>query len=524
MLEPDLFDVYLSYYPKATVSKSSQPTVPKANPFEFDYYDVGIPAPFPEAVSSTMSTVSTVSGQALVVGRRAMQMPPLPIGKPNPTIYDSELLLLLKGSSCPVPVTASTRKEFAAFRHGSFLLFSQRGLLETQPLEYSCLSVSPGASIKDSAPEIVQDTSKHSTGYFLLPPKSTEFSGYMFPSEKDRFAPSIHATSLATSETTAILDAAKDMLLVVDNLKPGHTYSAVIDFHRQVALTDISIQVSSYFMAVVVDVWLKKDGETESVRVAKCSELLEKSLMIGNLSPPPICQFARVTYIARMNASHEKLTTSLGYFFGRPVLSESEIPTESVLSTAEANLLAQYHSCRRQLEKSLSVFITNQHSPNHFQSTAEKKVRSACQDCYCAQVKLARFHHWARQLCRYDGERNRHSCAVPGQFSLASKTKEIEFSVIPLKKLVKCAGCLVDTLLTMTQSLPEEPNFVRISEDDCSLLFNSLCITSTPKLYARPCALLISLCGAAPWWGRFIASTASAMFAGDQTVVFDKER
>ena len=257
VLEPDLFDVYLSYYPKATSSKSSQPTAPKANPFEYELYDMTTTFPLPEVVTA----VPAMPAPLPFVGRRTMQMPPLPIGKPNPTIYDSELLLLLKGSSCPVPVTASMRKEFAAFRHGSFLLFPQRGLLETQPLEYSCLSVSPGAAIKENSSENVQDTSKHATGYFLLPPKSTEFSGYLFPSEKERSTPFLPATSSSSYETSEILDMAKDMLLVVDNLKPGHSYSAVIDFHRQVALTDISIQVSSYFMAVVVDVWLKKDGE-----------------------------------------------------------------------------------------------------------------------------------------------------------------------------------------------------------------------------------------------------------------------
>lgn len=518
MLEPELFDVYLSYYPKATVAKPTLPTAHKASPVDMDFYDVNFPDP-----ASILYPLPVMTGSIPVVGRRAVQVPSLPVGKPNPTIYDSELLLLLKGSSCPTPVTTSTRKEFATFRHGSFLLFSQRGLLETQPLEYSCLSVSPGATIKDNCSESVQDLSKQATGSFLLP-KSTEVSGYTFPSEKDRFASSAHTTSSATSEMTEILDTAKDMLLLVDNLKPGHSYSAVIDFHRPVALTDISIQVSSYFMAVAIDVWLKKDGEKDSTRVAKCSELLEKSLMIGNLSPPPICQFARITYIARMNASHEKLTASIGLFFGWPVLDESDVPTEAALAAAEAHLLAQYHSHHHRLEKTLSSFIANQHSQKYLQSTVEKKVTSARQDCYSAQVKLARYCHWARQLCHYDGERNKDTCAAPGQFSLASKTSKVDLSVVPLKKLVKCAGCLVDTLLTLTQSSPEESNLLHISEEDCCTLFSSLCIASTPKLYARPCALLISLCGSAPWWGRFIASTASTMFAGDQTIVFDKER
>ena len=79
----------------------------------------------------------------------------------------------------------------------------------------------------------------------------------------------------------------------IDVLQSGQVYSAVLQFGQLVYLTDLSLSTNLSMGCVSVDVW-GGGGEGEAVRVAQCTEIQEKNLMLGNLMPPPLCQFVKV--------------------------------------------------------------------------------------------------------------------------------------------------------------------------------------------------------------------------------------
>ena len=79
----------------------------------------------------------------------------------------------------------------------------------------------------------------------------------------------------------------------IDVLHSGQVYSAVLRFSQPVYLTDLSLSTNSNMGCVSVDVW-GEEGERGAVRVAQCTEIQEKNLMLGNLTPPPLCQFVKV--------------------------------------------------------------------------------------------------------------------------------------------------------------------------------------------------------------------------------------
>lgn len=121
----------------------------------------------------------------------------------------------------------------------------------------------------------------------------------------------------------------------------------------------------------------------------------------------------------------------------------------------------------------------------------------------------------------------------------------VDLSEMSTSQLYKLIGCLVDTLLILcnrnrdtndsNQDSNLEPSLEDISmqdssqqsttltEEDCSLLFTTLCIHGVPKMHARACALLICMCGSQPWWGRFVTKAAVELFS-TPSAVFDKER
>lgn len=81
----------------------------------------------------------------------------------------------------------------------------------------------------------------------------------------------------------------------VASARSGQSFSATLDFHLPVRLTDICIPTNPLLSSVSVDVWLS-EGETP-LRVLHAKDLSSKSVSLGNLSPPPLCQFAKVSVV-----------------------------------------------------------------------------------------------------------------------------------------------------------------------------------------------------------------------------------
>ena len=518
VLEPDLFDIYLSYYPKPSskVSSTSSSSTPSAVYLSADNADlldefVDISTPvitgMPPNIKSYSQVVTSASASASSSASAHSAT------RSSYTIYDSELLLLLRGSSGQDPFTSSL-KEYNAFKHGSFLLYAQRGLLETLPLSYSCTCVSTGVTVKETASgSSEKDTSHDGVSKSGVTSGATKerclTSGYSFPSPSSAsFKRTPDSIEPISSPISPLIDTPKELMMHVDDLKPGCSYSAVLEFPQLIALTDISIQSSTQMFAVSVDVWAEKEGE--EVRIAQCLNLSDQSLMLGNLSPPPICQYARVTYLGRLTASHEKAVVSLGSYYGYPIVSPP--PSVSQLDAVEKSLLSQYYHAREKLEELLSP---STHQPGR---PVEQQVTAAYQNCFAAQVKLARFRHQSNRL------QSKHDTRLP-VYSLGTKLAECEVMNLPLKKLYKIVGCLVDALLILTKEIQANSNHqMLVQREDCVSLFTAFCVNGPPKLHARPCALLVCLCGSQPWWGQFVANSFLELYSSNQVAVFEKER
>ena len=202
VLEPDLFDIYLSYYPKpsskvsTSSSSTTSPSVYLSTSDNSDFLDEFVDityqsTPVVTGIPPTLKSYSQAVTSATVGGGHhassSSSSSAHSASRSSYTIYDSELLLLLRGSSGQDPFTSSA-KEYNAFKHGSFLLYSQRGLLETLPLSYSCMCVSAGVTVKETGSVTGTGDSGHDGVSRGAVPTSSATkercptSGYSFPS------------------------------------------------------------------------------------------------------------------------------------------------------------------------------------------------------------------------------------------------------------------------------------------------------------------------------------------------------
>ena len=505
VLDKELFDIALFYHPKPAskvppISTTAMPTS----------YLATVEDPY-----SDDHDLSLLPSIATLKSKEATPSPSLPT-LASPTIHDAELLLLLRGKNEEVSAMALTEKEFATFKHGSFLLYPQRGLIETLPLSYGCVSVSQGASVQEEVPKDSKAAGAVDpllTAYLNVHQPSRH-SGYMFNSRTGRYLPQ-NAPNIRSDEVPSILESPKELCMCVDGLKPGCAYSAVIVFPQRVLLTDINIQANTYMFSVAIDTWLQ-DGDVPC-RVVQSHDLLKRSLIIGNLSPPPLCCYARITYVAKMSATSEKCAVSLGTYHGRP---DCLLDYPSLLVATETRLTLEYHLHREELEDALSMYSQGEPPSAVLGRQMEKQVASLYQKCSNAQIKLARMHYMVQESKK--GKRERGGISLARLRSVAATTVQL-----PLKKLHKLAVCLVDVLLIL---LSKGPN-VGVSEslvlgnNDCRNLFMSFCVGESPSVHARLCALLITLYGNQRWWGSFLSETLASLFNEPHPLIkFDKER
>ena len=260
---------------------------------------------------SYLTGLSEVGGQKVSLAK--ISHGGVPVGtthivtdKGGHTIYDSEIKLLLDSKK-----TASQGKkfieDFTTYKHGSFLLFSQRGLLETLPLAYSCISVTGNATVIEPSIHTLPHVPDHQTSQTQVTMISKS-SGYKYPTvdsnrQRSQFSFQGGMSGSSTSSGSAhpipqvltdISTAPKELIMQVESLKSGVVYSAVLKFPHPVSLTDISIPATGSMSSVSVDVWLRQGEEGACVRVAQSSEIKTRSLMLGNLTPPPVCQYVKV--------------------------------------------------------------------------------------------------------------------------------------------------------------------------------------------------------------------------------------
>ena len=320
IFDPALYDIYLSYCQRTTSHQSIHkapsssslphvaayeeptalqfhvlPVAPSLTPLLHPNPPAVVTLPLSSSISSSSSSATSLPMTVFAEKR-------------SQTIYDAELRLLLDCSPKTPEQVPKLLSEFAPFQHGSFLLYSQRGLLETYPLDYICCSVSGNATVQEAHKVQAAPPSDGDPGSSAAVPGPSQSSGYQFPTSRvtDLGRAGRHLSGGPAPsqplppELTDSRILPKELVMHIDFLKSGQAYSAVLKFHQVVLLTDVSISVNPLVSSVSVDVWEGRGGgeeeareEEELVRIAQCTEIQEKSLMLGNLMPRPRCRYVK---------------------------------------------------------------------------------------------------------------------------------------------------------------------------------------------------------------------------------------
>ena len=244
----------------------------------------------------------------------------------------------------------------------------------------------------------------------------------------------------------------------------------------------------------------------------------------------------QVTFIGKLGVGRDKSQVFVGTFYGCPIVPPDHF-SPIHLHSLEESILSHYHTSREKLTSSLLTYSNHLQRSLASSSTllekCKEEVNGYYQECFKAQVQLARLRHWRKS--------QEDTRPLDKQYSIEKLASSVDMATLPISQLTKLIGCIVDSLLVLSKSSSTsndqketkpseevekdgEDVCVPLSEEDCCMLFSSLCVHGTPKFHARACALLIRLCGSQSWWGHFVTSTAMDLLSGSNTAVFNQDR
>ena len=167
------------------------------------------------------------------------------------------------------------------------------------------------------------------------------------------------------------------------------------------------------------------------------------------------CISVQVTFIGRLGVSREKSQVFIGSFFGRPLLSADL--SHSHVHTLEESLLTQYHTSRDKLTTSLLTYSSLSQkgvSPSNpgLLKHCEEEVTAHYQQCFKAQVKLARLRNWKRSQEESRGTEEKSYDGGLSVYSVDKQAHSLDVASLSANKLNKTVGCIIDTLLVLNKN------------------------------------------------------------------------
>ncbi|XP_050487172.1 baculoviral IAP repeat-containing protein 6 isoform X2 [Bombus huntii] len=340
--------------------------------------------------------------------------------------------------------------------------------------------------------------------------------------------------------------------LVVDRMHSGARRFVILDFGSPVLLTDLIIPCCSDLASLSIDIWTKKE-EVDGTRLIVAGDIGNRSLVVCDLQPPPVCRYLKIIIIGRYGMSPTMCKIPLGIFYGHmmvlPGEDYAELNSSSVAcdNTFDSNVqatintqcnilsaLAEDVQCRFSLatEKLKSLldpllcsettnvmhmqhYLSFNKVPNENKEQPSAKILATYQECVMFQHQLNVVRGVWRRLESWKGSRT-----IP-TMSLANA---------PTDKLRALGETLLDILLFAVYEIGPIPS-IPLSICDvftptvCEKFFHSICVvTPAPRLQLQAVALLTRMAGHQPWWGNFLSNVLINLYSSSSTHIFPQDR
>ncbi|XP_059504666.1 baculoviral IAP repeat-containing protein 6 isoform X9 [Stegostoma tigrinum] len=508
----------------------------------------------------------------------------------DPVLFDLEM----GGSSCKNAYNSSTcvqsdeidlsdvlsgngKMSNCAAAEGSFTALT--GLLEVEPLHFSCISTSDGTRVErddamtgfglttavgglttgtvgeastalSSAAQVALQSLSHAMA-------SAEQQLQVLQEKQQQLLKLQQQSSLGTglalaiSHASHLLQPPPHQSIIIERMHSGARRFVTLDFGRPILLTDILIPTCGDLASLSIDIWTLGE-EVDGRRLVVATDISTHSLILHDLLPPPVCRFMKITVIGRYGSTNARAKIPLGLYYGHtyilpweseiklihdPLKGESDSASQpemeqqlTMMVALQEDIQCRYNLACHRLETLLqNIDLPPLNSANNAQYFLRKpdkaveedsKVFSAYQDCIQLQLQLNLAHHAVQRLRVALGSSRK---TLPETYD---STELIQNS--STEQLRTIIRYLLDTLLSLLHlsSGHAVPAVLQSTfhAQACEELFKHLCISGTPKIRLHAGLLLVQLCGGERWWGQFLSNVLQELYNSEQHLIFPQDR
>jgi baculoviral IAP repeat-containing protein 6 len=308
-------------------------------------------------------------------------------------------------------------------------------------------------------------------------------------------------------------------MVELSSVRSGQAFAAILDFRLPVRLTDVCIPANSMLSSVSVDVWLTDDQQP--VRIVHSKDLATKSVAIGNLSPPPLCQYAKVMFGVGIGKGVPMLMVDLGLYCGRPEMSLLAPEVALKLNSLTKQVFSSFSELSGQL-KSILVHFTNSLPVKSDPVSAKlvKQAKSLVVESGGLQFTLSILKCLRTHIIRGSGPPGSVCLDVQGIMKNSS-------SLSSSNKWYSIARRLVNKLVCLLQMFREaglNPPASRLTLTQAKSMFYTLGLQCYPKVSSRAMSVLVETCSRAEWWPAFIKEIISEVTNDQRPLFYTKKR
>lgn len=336
-----------------------------------------------------------------------------------------------------------------------------------------------------------------------------------------------------------LLVAPPQQVMVVERMQSGARRFVTLDFGAPVLLTDVIIPSCHDLVSLSLDLWLKGE-EVDIERLVLSTDIGNKTLVLNDLQPPPICRFVKITTIGRYGMSTTRCKIPIGNFYGHIIILPDEVnDANGAIMNAIANIsdidnqinvlsmLMEDVSCRYSLAcsklKDLLHPLLTSDIPNSVHMASYMSILRDSNDQGVFSSENIKVFSAYQEALMYQRQLNIIQGVIyrTENFRKGNKPHQIKKGLNDscTDKLRSISESLLDVLLSLPVDIPST-----IDKQSCQKLFQGLCVSQGPRVQMLTATLLVKCCGKQAYWGDFIADTLSRMFSTNYTLQFPQDR
>ncbi|ENN81405.1 hypothetical protein YQE_02221, partial [Dendroctonus ponderosae] len=411
-----------------------------------------------------------------------------------------------------------------------------KGLIEAEPLHFSCINTSEGTRIEmaDSVNATMQTAVNN---IFPIVLAATQ------PTQKETKKEDFQSFVQKYMDTSPCFSS--HLNDIIEN-----NFAMSKAFEEAEQKMDIIIPSCSDLVSLTIDVWLFGE-EVDSVRLVTSSDIGTKNLILNDLQPPPLCRFMRVTLVGRYGMSTTRCRIPLGYFYGHVIILPEDVPGDiyikprnyekqlGVLSKLLEDISCRYSLVCSKLKDYLQPFLiadvkntchlssylrTTQSSYRTGSKTDEQKLISAytVREITAKIIEIENCINFVLQdavtyQLQMNTVRNVMSRIEEGMTQSASSDSGSVEATVSTDKLNFIAEGLLEVLLSVDKT-------AQLPQDLCQHLFKGLCVSEPARIQLLGAMFLEKSSGSSLFWGNFLADTLVELFSTSSNSVVQQDR